>query len=184
MIFLASWRPCKPKRKTREDTEAHIQRSAYRRPDGRVPLYEYSRLLPWSTQRAGRSIGSVFSVRDGHLRQLTFANLTYPLDADAACDQWTPTARRDTKSLEGSTPAATPRASTPTCRTYPCGDLPDGRHRALPQARDLGRAGHRRDVPRGRLPPGGSRTSPSSSGGVPIVLSTGKCSPCDRIAAC
>ncbi len=33
----------------------------------------------------------------------------------------------------------------------PRGDLPDGRHRALPQARDLGRGGHRRDVPGGRL---------------------------------
>ena len=30
-------------------------------------------------------------------------------------------------------------------------DLPDGRHRALPQARDLGRGAHRRDVPGGRL---------------------------------
>lgn len=30
-------------------------------------------------------------------------------------------------------------------------DLPDGCHRALPQARDLGRGGHRRDVPGGRL---------------------------------
>lgn len=30
-------------------------------------------------------------------------------------------------------------------------DLPDGRYRALSQARDFGRGGHRRDVPRGRL---------------------------------
>ena len=30
-------------------------------------------------------------------------------------------------------------------------DLPDGCHRALPQARDLGRGDHRRDVPGGRL---------------------------------
>ena len=29
-----------------------------------------------------------------------------------------------------------------------------------------------------------STDSASVSGGVPIVLSTGKCSPCDRIAAC
>ena len=40
-------------------------------------LYERSRLPPWSTQRVGRSIGSVFSIRDGRLRQLDLADLPH-----------------------------------------------------------------------------------------------------------
>lgn len=40
-------------------------------------LYERCWLLPWSTQRVGRSIGSVFSVRDGRLCQLALADLLH-----------------------------------------------------------------------------------------------------------
>lgn len=40
-------------------------------------VYERSRVLPWSTRRAGRSAGSVFSVRGGHLRQLALADLVH-----------------------------------------------------------------------------------------------------------
>lgn len=54
-------------------TEVRTQRGVHRQPGERTPLYKRSQLLSWSTQRAGRSVGSVFSVRDGYLRQLALA---------------------------------------------------------------------------------------------------------------
>lgn len=65
------------KRRYRLPTEVRVQRGIHQRPDGQAPLFEHSRLLLWTTQRAGRSIGSVFIVRDGYPSQQAFADLLY-----------------------------------------------------------------------------------------------------------
>lgn len=49
------------KRRYRLPTEVRVQRGIHQRPDGQAPLFEHSRLLPWTTQRAGRSIGTSLS---------------------------------------------------------------------------------------------------------------------------
>lgn len=56
------------------------------------------------------------------------------LDTDATYGQWAPTASRVPRSPEGSTPAATPRASTLAWRTCSRGALLEGRAKEFQHA--------------------------------------------------